>query len=162
MFIFAIGEIKEQWKKYLLIGLLVLCVMAVILIVLYINGTKMPQSATCDQLGEYSLQVQDSTKQIEFLSQFGLETDEASLVSDEVVIPANFNEGYTKYNELQKKIGLDLSNYKGVTAKRNIYKLNNYEKDGKDYYVTLLIYKECVIGGHIGTKEYGVDYKPLI
>lgn len=162
MFIFAIGEIKEQWKKYLLIGLLVLCIMAVILIVLYINGTKMPQSATCDELGEFSLQVQDSSQEIEFLKQFGLEADEKSLVSDEVVIPSFFNETYTKYNELQKKIGLDLSNYKGLTVKRNIYKLNNYDKNGNEYYVTLLIYKECVIGGHIGTKEYGVDYSPLI
>lgn len=162
MFIFAIGEIKEQWKKYLLIGLLVLCIMAVILIVLYINGTRMPQSATCDQLGEYSLQVQDSSQEMEFLQQFGLNADKDSLVSDEVVIPTFFNETYTSYNELQQKIGLDLSNYKGVTAKRNIYRLNDYKKEGKDCYVTLIIYKECVIGGHIGTKEYGVDYKPLI
>lgn len=161
MFVFAVEQIKEKWKKYLLLCLLAVCIAAVLVIVLCINGSKMPESATCDELGEYSLMAETQQQELEFLSQFGLQVQETSLVSDRVIIPSEFNEAYSEYNSLQTEIGLDLSNYKGVSAQRDVYKLENYESDGKDYYVTLLIYNNRVIGGHIGTKIYSEEYRPL-
>lgn len=161
MFIFAVEKIKEQWKKYLIICLLALSALAVLLAVLCINGNKMPENATCDEIGEYSLCVDSIKSETEFLEQFGLTPDKESLVSDEVVIPSDFNQTYAEYNRLQQEIGLDLRNYKGVSAKRDIFKLENYESDGKEYYVTLLIYKDKVIGGHIGTKIYSDEYRNL-
>lgn len=161
MFIFAVEQIKEQWKKYLLLCLLAFCVLGVLLVVWHINGTRMPKNATCDEVGEYSLQVENQQEEVAFLSQFGLQVQSDSLVSDNVTIPGEFSAVYLDYNKLQQRIGLDLSDYKGVLAKRNIYKLENYESDGKEYFVTLLIYKNNVIGGHIGTKIYSEKYKPL-
>lgn len=161
MFIFAVEKIKEQWKKYLIICLLALSALAVLLAVLCINGNKMPEIATCDEIGEYSLSADSVKSETEFLEQFGLTPDAESLVSDEVVIPSDFNQTYAEYNRLQQEIGLDLRNYKGVSAKRDIFKLENYESDGKEYYVTLLIYKDKVIGGHIGTKIYSDEYRSL-
>ena len=161
MFIFAFGDFKEQWKKYLLVSIAVVCVLAVIVVTLYIQGSKMPVTATCDQLGEYSLITENMQDDISFLSQFGLQADKNSLVSDEVKIPSEFNSQYNTYNELQKEIGLDLQNYKGISAKRNVYKLENYESEGKDYYVTLLIFENRVIGGHISSNIYGDKYRSL-
>lgn len=161
MFIFAVEKIKEQWKKYLIICMLALCALGVLLAVLCINGNKMPEIATCDEIGEYSLSADSLKRETEFLEQFGLTPDAESLVSDEVVIPSDFNQTYAEYNRLQQEIGLDLRNYKGVSAKRDIFKLENYESDGKEYYATLLIYKDKVIGGHIGTKIYSDEYRSL-
>ena len=113
-------------------------------------------------IGHDSRLSADSLKrETEFLEQFGLTPDAESLVSDEVVIPSDFNQTYAEYNRLQQEIGLDLRNYKGVSAKRDIFKLENYESDGKEYYATLLIYKDKVIGGHIGTKIYSDEYRSL-
>ena len=159
MFIFAFGDFKEQWKKYLLISLAVVSVLAVIVLTLYIHGGKMPDTATCDQIGEYSLITENVSDDITFLGQFGLCADKDSLVTDNVRIPAEFNDHYKKYNDLQHKMGLDLENYKGVTAKRNIYKLDKYENDGKTYFATLLIYENRVIGGHISSGIYEEEYR---
>lgn len=161
MFVFAVEKIKEQWKKYLILCLLAVCVAAAAAVALHINGAKMPQSATCDELGEYSLIAETQQQEIEFLSRFDLQVQETSLVSDRVVIPSEFNDAYNEYNGLQKEIGLDLEGYKGVTAQRDVFKLENYESDGREYYVTLLIFSGRVIGGHIGTKIYGERYRPL-
>lgn len=159
MFIYAFGDFKEQWKKYLLISLAVVSVLAVIVITLYLNGAKMPDTATCDQIGEYSLITENVSDDITFLGQFGLCADKDTLVTDTVKIPSEFNATYEKYNDLQQKIGLDLENYKGVTAKRNTYKLDKYEKNGKTYYATLLIFENRVIGGHISSNIYGEEYR---
>ena len=80
-------------------------------------------------------------------------------MTDNVKIPSEFNSHYEKYNDLQQKIGLDLENYKGVTAKRSTYKLENYENNSKVYYATLLIYENRVIGGHISSNIYGEEYR---
>lgn len=48
-----------------------------------------------------------------FLEQFGIETADAKPEKRSVVIPSDFNEYYEEYNELQKKIGLDLGKFKG-------------------------------------------------
>ncbi len=161
MFIFAFGDFKEQWKKYLLISFAVVCVLGTIIITLSVYGGKMPNTATCDQLGEYSLVTNSSADDITFLQQMGLNAEEKSLVSKEVKIPAEFNSQYEKYNALQQKVGLDLQSYKGVLAKRNTYKLKNYESDSKDYYVTLLIFENRVIGGHISSNIFGEEYRSL-
>lgn len=159
MFIYAFGDFKEQWKKYLLIFLAVICTLAVIVITLYIHGGKMPDTATCDQIGEYSLITENVSDDITFLGQFGLCADKDTVVTDNVKIPSEFNSHYEKYNDLQQKIGLDLENYKGVTAKRSTYKLENYENNSKVYYATLLIYENRVIGGHISSNIYGEEYR---
>lgn len=161
MFIFAFGDFKELWKKYLLISIAVVCVLGTIIIALLVHGSKMPNTATCDQLGEYSLITNSSADDIVFLQQMGLYADESTLVSDQIRIPAEFNSYYEQYNELQEKIGLNLQNYKGVMAKRNTYKLKNYESDSKAYYVTLLIFENRVIGGHISSNIFGDEYISL-
>ena len=69
-----------------------------------------------------------------------------------------FNNTYNKYNDLQKKIGLDLSRYKGRTAEEITYELKNSETK----YAVLLVYENRVIGAHLTNGEYGQSNLPLI
>ncbi len=112
--------------------------------------------ATCDEIGTYSLKAENFDRQCDFLGQFGLKADEIT-DSTEIVIPAEFNDTYEEYNELQKRIGLDLEAYKGKPAEKITYKLNN----SKIGYAVLLVCNGYVIGGHLTNGEYGSKNMPL-
>ncbi len=157
----ALKSAKAKWLKILVLFMFAISVLLLIAGVLYVNGSKMPVSAFCDEIGEYSLKAENEIQEFEFLRQFGLTAETDSLVCDTVVIPKNFNQVYNSYNRLQQKIGLDLNNYKGVSAKRRVYTLKDFSDDGRKYTVTLLVYRERVIGGHISSGVYGEEYLAL-
>ncbi len=156
MFVF---NIKLKSKKNLLIfSVLVSVVIAVICFVSAISGErKVPDVATCDEVGEYSLVAETEQEQCDFLAQLGYEADK-EIDSRNVLIPSEFNSAYEEYNILQKKIGLDLSRFKGKTAREIKIELKNTDKE----YAVLLVYDGKVIGGHITNGEYGSKNEPLI
>ena len=81
-----------------------------------------------------------------------------SRVCEEIIIPQVFNKTYEEYNNLQKKVGLDLSRYAG----KNVYKATYELVDSKTNYAVILIYKNRMIGGHLTNGEYGDKILPLI
>ncbi|MBS5730770.1 MAG: DUF4830 domain-containing protein [Clostridium sp.] len=76
----------------------------------------------------------------------------------EVIIPQEFDKGYTEYAEMNRAQGLDLGLYKGVRAKRWTYNVLNYpgyENRSGVVQANLLIYEGRVIGGDICSLEQG-------
>ncbi len=109
-------------------------------------------SSTVVAEGGISLRASDEKQRTAFLSQFGWDFNVEPAQVKEVVIPAEFDELYTEYNELQKKQSFDLEKYKGQIVKKWTYDINNYPGyEGKDGYVqaNLLIYNGNVIGADI-------------
>ena len=93
-----------------------------------------------------------------FLSQFGWEAGEDPLEVSEVIIPAQFDETYTKYNEIQKAQNMDLLPCAGKRVKRWTYEIRNYPGyEGKPGVVqaNLLIDKGVVVGGDVCSLELG-------
>lgn len=156
MFVF---NIKLKSKKNLLIfSVIGAVVIAVICFVSAISGErKVPDVATCDEVGEYTLMAENEQEMNQFLSQFGYEADK-EIDSRNISIPSEFNSAYEEYNSLQKQIGLDLSRFKGETAREIKIELKNTDKE----YAVLLVYDGKVIGGHITNGEYGSKNEPLI
>lgn len=97
----------------------------------------------------------DNEARLAFLRSFGWDVADAPVETQEVRIPEEFNEVFTRYNELQKSQGYDLEPYAGKAVKRYVYRIENHPK-GADYYATLLICKNQIIGGDItGTGDGG-------
>ena len=115
-----------------------------------------PDYAESEKTGRYFTEAADTDAQERFLSQFGIKVKTKTKKSDMVTIPADFDDVYRDYNELQKAIGLDLSLFRGEQVSRVVYRLKDKEK-----YVTLLIFKAHVIGGHLWTGIYGDGYEAL-
>lgn len=130
---------------------------AVIFIICTASAHGTNTTATCDELGEYSLCAKNSGEEIEFLQSFGIEADAQSRSVKNIVIPFEFNAAYTNYNSLQKQIGLDLERYAGESAEQITYEI----KDGKYKYAVLVVCGGKVIGGHITNGEYGGKNEPL-
>ena len=103
-----------------------------------------------------SLKASNASERTAFLSQFGWEIEEDPVEVAEVIIPAEFDRGYEKYNEIQKAQNLDLTPYAGKRAKRWTYSIKNYPGyEGADGTVqaNILVYEGAVIGGDVCSTE---------
>ncbi|MBQ8359541.1 MAG: DUF4830 domain-containing protein [Oscillospiraceae bacterium] len=86
---------------------------------------------------------------VQFLQNLEWQVNASPVESGQVRIPKEQNQIFTRYNDLQKSAGYDLSQYAGKTVMRYVYKVTNFPGATEPVYATLLIYKDQVIGGDI-------------
>ena len=86
---------------------------------------------------------------VQFLKNLGWEVSASPTESGQVRIPQEQNEVFSRYNDLQKSAGYDLTQYADKTVMRYVYKVNNFSGATEPVYATLLVYKNQVIGGDI-------------
>lgn len=145
MFVLSLtsGKIKKG-----LLGFSVICVAAVIiLVVLFQCGKNTPQ--------ENALSVNNNASSIEellvFISSFGWEVNPAPDEVREIIIPAEFDDVYKKYNEIQLSQGYDLTEYAGERAKSWTFSVVNYPGFENEEYIKInvLTHSGKVIGGDV-------------
>ena len=93
--------------------------------------------------------VKTGEDRIEFLRQFGWEVKSEPVEAVEVTIPSEFDKIFTGYNEIQRRQGLDLSDYKKKKVMRYTYEVTNYEGATGTVYANILVYRNRVIGGDV-------------
>lgn len=152
--------LKLKIRKKHIVSILIAIIAAILLFIIFMSsGNVAPSdSATCDEIGKFSLVAQTVGGEVGFIKQFGYDVNADSRECETVVIPSDFNETYDEYNNLQKKIGLDLEAYKGRGVQKITYEINNSEEK----YAVILTLKGRVIGAHLTNGEYGDANKPLI
>ena len=129
---------KVDFKKILLI----IGIAALILIVgIYLLGGSKQTIAPADQ------KVTDNDARVKFLQSFGWEVVSSPKESSQVLIPAESNQVFERYNALQKCQGYDLSKFAGKKVMRYVYEVKNYPGAQEPVLATVLIYKNRVIGG---------------
>lgn len=127
----------------------------IVLLVMGITVYSTTPASANGEKGSYSLEAEGNSGRIEFLEQFGWKTAGKASKTEEIVIPSEFNETYTSYNELQKQQGLDLTKYAGEECTKYTYKILNYEGNSK-IVANLLVIDNKIIGGDISeTKKDG-------
>ena len=134
-------------KRKVLLGL-VAAVCVILLLALLLGKADEPaQDVPQEQSG--SLNGGTNEERLSFLERHGWQVDETPTETQEVRIPQEFNEVFTRYNELQKEQGFDLSDYAGKTAKRYVYAVTNYPDGSDGHYATILVHKNKIIGGDV-------------
>ncbi len=95
--------------------------------------------------------ITDSSQRLAFISTFGWEVNEEPDEIREVIIPAEFDDVYNNYNDIQIKQGYDLKKYAGERVKRWTYTIKNYPGyEGQECIkINILVYKGEVIGGDV-------------
>lgn len=147
MFVFSFRANKPR----IVIALCVLCMLLVGTLV-YLNFTGI----TVGNDSNLSAKAEDEAQRIAFLSQYGWKINEEPIEVTEVIIPSEFNETYSAYNQIQKDQSMDLEPYKGQRAKKWVYEIKNYPGYPEDCgYIraTLLIADGLVIGGDVSSLE---------
>jgi hypothetical protein len=153
MFIYSLRA--STLKFFGIIAVTLAALIAIIVFVpVYAQGTggfDSPVNATGN--GEsvtYSYdKVKDVGDAVEFLAQFGWTVNGATVQTQKVTIPEEFDKVFASYNELQKEQGLDLSKYRKKELTRYTFEITNYNGyDGK-VYANVLVYRNKVVGGDI-------------
>lgn len=98
------------------------------------------------------------SQRISFLKSLGVSADEKSETLKAVTVPTEFHSVYKRYNELQKKAGYDLFEYKGAKATLYTYTVQGGEIG---YCANLLVYKNRIIGGDISSASLDGEMLPL-
>ena len=123
--------------------------LAAILLVLFWPSKK----ERSPQVPAFSVSTNEG--RVAFLKNLGWEVAETPTETQQIVIPAEENEVFTRYNELQKAQGYDLNKFAGKIAKRYVYEVTNHPDSGQTYYLTLLVCKDKVIGGDVASSAAG-------
>ena len=130
---------KVNKKK---IAIIAAGVLAVVLAAILLFGGK-------DATLTSSITVSSNEDRVQFLTSFGWEVASSPIQTSQVRIPAESSQVFSRYNELQKTMGYDLSAYAGKTVMRYVYTVKNYPGATEPVYATLLISNNQVIGGDI-------------
>ena len=118
------------------------CVFAVLAFALTLGGRAVAASAEVKN-------VRDNDDRLAYLNGLGWQTSSQPIATEELLIPEEFDESYTGYLQLQADQGFDLTQYKGRRVKRYTYQLTNYPTQDEPVQISLLIYKNRVVGGQI-------------
>ena len=131
--------------KKVLIGLIALVALVMALASL-LGGEKESAAVTT---------MSDNDSRVQFLESQGWQVITSPKEAGQVKIPTEASPLYSRYNDLQKSQGYDLTQYAGKTVMRYVYKVNNYPGATDPVYATVLVYKNQVIGGDITDTSAG-------
>lgn len=124
-------------------------ILAVVLISLVISGWALTEKANLINGSTNALRT-------EYIRSLGFEPDDSDTEAKEIIIPQSFNEVYSEYNNLQKRAGFDLKNYRGKKAT-----LYTYSLSGTDKKLHLIVLNGYVIGGDIADVKVDGEMLPL-
>ncbi|MBE6818932.1 MAG: DUF4830 domain-containing protein [Ruminococcaceae bacterium] len=99
-----------------------------------------------------SLKGETNQERIAFIEHFGYDIVDEPVEVKDITIPAQFNDTYISYNEIQVSQGFDLNQYKGKQAKSYSYAVKNYPeiKDSeKTVRANLIVYHSKIIAGDV-------------
>lgn len=97
--------------------------------------------------------VKTNEDRIAYLESCGWQVDPDPVSVEEMLIPETFDESYAEYLALQQSQGFDLTEYCGKRVKRCTYAITNYPTGQTGVQVSILIYKNRVIGGEVLSPE---------
>ena len=89
-------------------------------------------------------------ERVAYLATFGWSVNAEPKEAQKVKIPeSGDNKVFSRYNDLQRSQGFDLSAFAGKEAMRYVYEILNYPNAKAPVYASILVYEGRIIGGSI-------------
>ena len=110
---------------------------------------RRPEAAETLSASPAPVEANTNEKRIKYLQELGWKVSEKPKESMQIRIPREPGEVFTRYNELQKSQGFDLTKLAGKNVMRYVYVVENYPNATEPVHATLLVYKDHVVGGDI-------------
>lgn len=134
-------------------GVICVAMAALITLIVFIPTYDAETTDVSAKPGINYTKIKTNDDRIGFLGQFGWKVEDTPVEEKNVRVPSEFDKIFNTYNEMQKRQGLDLSDYKGKSVTRYTYKVTNYEGYDGTVYANIIVYKNRVIGGDICTAD---------
>ena len=93
--------------------------------------------------------AESNEARVRYLEQLGWKVSDKPAEAMQIRIPREGGEVFTRYNELQKSQGFDLSPLAGKNVMRYVYEIENFPDAAQPVRATLLVYKNHLVGGDI-------------
>ena len=135
MFVFTAKVSKTK------IAAIVTVVVAVVVAAAVLLASKSGQPA--------AKEADTNEKRIAFLAGFGWEVGTQPVRTQTVLVPEKDSEVFSRYNDLQKSQGYDLTDYAGKTVTRYVYEILNYPDAEAPVYATVFVYEGRIVGGDV-------------
>lgn len=117
--------------------------------VIALGGTGAERSIDAAAAVGTSARVKTAGERIAYLESLGWQVAPEPIAVEELLIPEEFDDSYTEYLALQSAQGFDLTEYRGKRVKRYTYEITNYPSGETGVQVSLLIWKNRVVGGEV-------------
>ncbi len=158
MFLFSLKSLKGKFI------LLLAVVIAAIIVCAVLSGDEPSDGEAVTNVNAIDYSASTQTQQLEFIASLGYTVNTEPDNVEEIVIPQEFDDVYTQYNDIQKAADLDLSKYKGCNAKKWTYTITNYPGyENRDCIkINLIVYNGRIIGGDICSVELDGFMNPLV
>lgn len=149
MFLLSLKSLKGKFI------LLFAAVAAAVIVCAVISPDNKDNNEDSTLTNTVSLSASTQGELISFISSLGYTAKNEPDSVEEIIIPEEFDNIYEQYNELQKSSGLDLSRYKGCTAKKWTFTITDYPgyEERDCIKINLIVYGKRIIGGDICSVE---------
>lgn len=137
-------------KKLLAGGGALLCCCVVVITALLITAAGKAVTASAEVKG-----IRDNDDRVSYLQALGWEVSAEPILTEELLVPTEFDATYSDYLTLQTDQGFDLTRYCGKRIKRYTYEITNYPTGESGVQISLLVYKNTVIGGEVLSPSTG-------
>ena len=131
-------------RRLISAGIGLLCCCVAVIAGLVFSGRQSAVSAGAEVRG-----IRTGTDQVAYLESFGWQVEEEPLAEEVLLVPEEFDESYDEYLALQTSQGFDLTPYCGKKITRYTYEITNYPTGEEGVQVSLLVFKNTVIGGEV-------------
>lgn len=144
---FVISLSVKKRKKFFVTAAVAFVIFSVVLFC--VQSCELSENAAIQP--KHNTEVSGDADCLRFISDFGWEVDKEPTEIRDVVIPAEFDDVYENYNEIQLSQGFDLREYAGRRVQRRTYTVKNYPNADGDgsIRVNILICDGTVIGGDV-------------
>lgn len=141
MIIFTAKLHKGRLAAGCLAAAALVCGMAVLM---GLFGRAATASATVSPKG-----IKTPEDRVAYIQSYGWQIKEEPLAVEELLVPEEFGAEYADYLSLQEDQGFDLTRCKGKKVKRYTYEITNYPTGETGVQVSILIYKNTVVGADV-------------
>lgn len=149
MFLVSLKSLKGKFI------LLFAAVVATVIVCAVISSGDAAENEDTTQNHAVSNSASTQDELMSFIAELGYTVKNEPDSIEEIIIPEVFDEVYEQYNELQKAAGLDLTAYKGCSAKKWTFTVTDYPgyENKECIKINLIVYGKHIIGGDICSVE---------
>ena len=156
MFIFTFKATKKR--------AVIFFIAACLIVGAFMFAQSLQKSASVSAEADEKTGISNNEQRVFYLESMGYLVNPDPLETEEIQIPDDFGDVYSRYNELQKAVGFDLEPYRGEHCMRYTYQIHNFDEAEYTVYADLITKDGRVMGGDICSREldgFMLPLKPL-
>lgn len=130
-------------KPKMIFGIIIALTGIIVILLSFVGN----HSSAAEKATQASVICQTAEQRQNYINSLGWKTD-GNETKKEITVPTEFNNVYNQYNDVQKKQGFDLEEYKGQKAIIYTYNITNY-RQSQSVVADLIVVDGILVGADL-------------